>query len=417
MILRRLTRAALGSASVLALFAGCSSTTGEDTVSGDQALTIPKCPTGYTAVCETCGPSEGCLKLPWCKGCTCQASAAPPPPPPTPVAPLSTTTTSSTPSLHWLLRSGVTGAQVDICRDRACTNVVTSFAATGTSAVVPTALAKGVYFWRLHNVGQTAASPVWEFTVRAGNAPSVNTSWGTMVDVNGDGLADVAVGAPGGGAVAAAVSIYLGTPNWAGAVPATVLTSPAGVIQFGESVASAGDVNGDGIADLVVGASTGAFLYLGSASGLQTAPAATLSAQSGTSVVASAGDVNGDGYADVIVGVPSANVAYVYLGGATLSGSVSPTWTLNGPAGSSSFGFSVASAGDIQGDGFADIVVGAPGTTGRTGLAGGGAAWHAHGSGRAVCCRGRRSPSRYPIRRTGALARTRSSDTPSRART
>jgi len=152
-----------------------------------------------------------------------------------------------------------------------------------------------------------------------------------------------------------------------------------GVDFFGGSVASAGDVNGDGYADIIVGASnapgagtndTGeAYVYYGSSSGLGTSAVWNVNGEAsgdrfGVSV-ASAGDVNGDGYADVIVGAnynddgaSNAGEAYVYYGSA--SGlSATPDWSDQGEASGDYFGVSVASAGDVNGDGYADVIVGA----------------------------------------------------------
>jgi hypothetical protein len=82
--------------------------------------------------------------------------------------------------------------------------------------------------------------------------------------------------------------------------------------------------------------------------------------------VASAGDVNGDGFSDVIVGAhlfdqrlrPNEGAAFVYHGSA--SGlSTTPNWTAESNQGNAQFGVSVASAGDVNGDGFSDVIVGA----------------------------------------------------------
>jgi ribosomal protein L35AE/L33A len=207
-------------------------------------------------------------------------------------------------------------------------------------------------------------------------------------DVNGDGYADLVVGAynadPSGRMDAGTVSVFHGSASGVLAAPTRVLEGAAAGDYFGISVASAGDVNGDGYADLVVGAPYAdpsgrmeagtASVFHGSASGVLAAPAQVLESvyergQFGYSV-ASAGDVNGDGYADIVVGAniaaPSgrrnAGAASVFHGSA--SGVLAaPTRVLEGAAAGDGFGVSVASAGDVNGDGYADLVVGAYGAS------------------------------------------------------
>jgi hypothetical protein len=216
-------------------------------------------------------------------------------------------------------------------------------------------------------------SPVWEFIVGARTAP-VDTSWGTTLDVDGNGYADVVVGAPTYSSFRGGAYVYLGSVAGLSATAAWA-QSGAPSSSFGRSVASAGDVNGDGFGDLIVGANGAgaAYVYLGSASGLGAAawtPPGPAGSNFGWSV-ASAGDVNGDGYADVIVGdnmgAGGAGVAYVYLGSATGLGTVA-AWTQTGPAGSY-YGDSVTGACDVNGDGYADVVVGAVRALGYSGAA------------------------------------------------
>jgi hypothetical protein len=247
---------------------------------------------------------------------------------------------------------------------------VIAFDASGASAVPASNLPPGVLFWHAYSrsggtVG-TDSTPTWQFTVGERTAP-VDSSWGTTLDVNGDGYADVIVGAPGG--TSASAYLYLGGPGGLATSPAVTLGGGGGsrgtlsTTYFGCSVASAGDVNGDGYADVIVGAYAAdnyagrAYLYLGSAAGLDPSPATTLTAPAGGpgggsffgSSVASAGDVNGDGYADVVVGASEADAGYVYLGGNAGLDS-SPAITLAGGI--------VASAGDVNGDGYADVIAG-----------------------------------------------------------
>lgn len=73
--------------------------------------------------------------------------------------------------------------------------------------------------------------------------------------------------------------------------------------------------------------------------------------------VYTAGDVNGDGYSDVVVGKPDSGKVFVYHGSAS-GMSTSPDWQASG-ASNSGFGYSVSTAGDVDGDGYSEILVGA----------------------------------------------------------
>ncbi|MEI8259354.1 MAG: VCBS repeat-containing protein, partial [Deltaproteobacteria bacterium] len=210
------------------------------------------------------------------------------------------------------------------------------------------------------------------------------SSWGTTFDANGDGLADLVVGAPGASANTGRAYAYLSTASGLPASPSTTLGGPDGANgNFGGALSSAGDVNGDGFADLLVAADSvdvfagRVYVYPGGTAGLAASPALTLLAPDGAyghfgSSVASAGDVNGDGFADVVVGARSAaslsGRAYLYLGsGAGLA--TLPALTLLPPDSMGSFGCSVTGAGDVNGDGFGDLAIGAYGVNSSVGRA------------------------------------------------
>jgi hypothetical protein len=147
---------------------------------------------------------------------------------------------------------------------------------------------------------------------------------------------------------------------------------------LGGSVAGAGDVNGDGYSDVAVGApgATSAFTSEGSAGvypGSSTGVSATnlfgvfggeANGRFGQAV-SSAGDVNGDGLSDLIVGAPEQEAggapeqgkAYLYLG--PLS-STTPAWQASGGAPTAFLGFAVGNLGDLNGDGWPELGVSAP---------------------------------------------------------
>jgi hypothetical protein len=215
---------------------------------------------------------------------------------------------------------------------------------------------------------------------------AVNDTFGIDVDcagdVNGDGYDDIIVGAyrnNGAGAGAGEVYVYFGSASGPGAAPNWSDQGSAAGDQFGWSVAGAGDVNSDGYDDIIIGAprndTTGfnsgtAYVYFGSASGLSASPSWARYGEADSDnfgwSVAGAGDVNGDDYDDVIISAPyndeAASLAgkvYYYLG---YSGGLvgSPSWNATGESAEDIMGISIAGAGDINGDDYDDIIVGAP---------------------------------------------------------
>ncbi|MCF2486630.1 FG-GAP-like repeat-containing protein [Dyadobacter sp. CY347] len=199
-------------------------------------------------------------------------------------------------------------------------------------------------------------------------------------DVNGDGYSDIIVGASmydKGQTNEGAAFVHYGSAQGVNIAAAIVLEKNQAEAQMGYSVASAGDVNGDGYADVIVGAmfydngqnNEGAgFIYQGSATGLSATPVSTLEgnqagAQFGSNV-SSAGDVNGDGYSDVLVGAilydkgqVDEGAAFVWLGMADGISAVAAA-AIQGKKDKGWFGYSLSSAGDLNGDGFEDIIVG-----------------------------------------------------------
>ena len=209
-------------------------------------------------------------------------------------------------------------------------------------------------------------------------------------DINGDGYDDFAVGAdgdkPGGVTNAGAVYVYLGSAVGLDRSSEQKLTASDGARDdsFGSAIAAAGDVNGDGFQDLLVGAYgvDGAgtdrgtvYVYLGSATGIDPSTEQRLVASDAENydlfgfALAGAGDVDGDGFDDVAIGAfgddthgNDSGAVYVFRGSATGVDPASEQLLTASDGGDYAvFGDALTGLGDVDGDGFDDLAVGANG--------------------------------------------------------
>lgn len=315
--------------------------------------------------------------------------------------------TSRRPAFRWAKRASSTRVTLELCRERACAKPVHTIAADGERASAPGALAPGVWWWRVRDEGEpVAVTATWRFHVGRRDAPVTASLW-PRIDVDGDGRVDPVFAIDrsslslGGAEVAGAplrARVFLGKRGGVGDPPVIELAAGAPVAVLGDldgdghcdlglggavhaggpgtfvrtsralpsgaMIAAGGDVDGDGHADVVVATHEGtAALHLGTSDGLARKATVTLR-------VANRGrwpndvalvDVDADGHADLVSA--SADALLVHRGGP--QGFVAPPEVLFGTDDGEHVLGSLASVGDVDGDGYPDVQVSVVGLVGE----------------------------------------------------
>ncbi|HCH66163.1 MAG TPA: hypothetical protein DFR83_25395 [Deltaproteobacteria bacterium] len=226
-----------------------------------------------------------------------------------------------------------------------------------------------VYHGSASGLGTTAAQIIQGASVSDQTGYSVSRAG----DVNGDGYDDILVTSYGWNSFQSKVDLYLGSASGISATSAQTFTGDSSITAFGLAITELGDINGDGYDDIAIGSAnhngaTGrVFVFHGSASGMAATPDQILLGPASLAyygrVLSEAGDVNHDGFDDMMVYQNSPAQVQVFHGSSS-GFSATATTTISG-----SGGFGMSSAGDIDGDGYDDVILGNPSYASNTGIA------------------------------------------------
>jgi hypothetical protein len=232
--------------------------------------------------------------------------------------------------------------------------------------------------------GDDGDMSVWDQTWTGSSSGDIFGIVSSAGNVDGDSYDDIIIGAMWASSQYGQAYIYFGSVNGPSSSADVTITGESSSNRFGQSVSDAGNVNGDGYDDVIIGASGAgsdgkAYIFNGRSSWSSTYGASSASVilvgetdpanEAFGASVSSAGDYNKDNYDDVIVGsayesalgggdYEEAGRAHIFFGGSSMDAKVDVSMT--GEASSDYFGWAVSNAGDYDDDGFDDVVVGAP---------------------------------------------------------
>ncbi len=284
------------------------------------------------------------------------------PAPPRLIRPLSSTyATSRRPTFAWTFDGAPTASTVlMLCEDRACSRVIDEQVVAGTSWRHATDLAPRVYFWRVERRDAvTLRSHTWAVHVRAPAGLSTDSTTGSVVDVNGDGLADVARGNQTGFGTGSDNSIWI-VFGRTGALPSApdvdlMLPDAHGLSGYWSHM---GDLDGDGFTDIGFAptSSSGRNLMVvyGTAGVFDASRVQESTVSCPEYLRPGGGDVNGDGYADAFCGSAGMGVGSMILATGSPTG-MTTSMPLPRPGGATLSNCAWGRFGDSNADGVSDM--------------------------------------------------------------